>query len=97
MPHPFGHVDVAPPTGFEPASSSLTGWRSDRLSYGSVVRALGLEPSLFRGKSPVPHRSGVTRMRIGVPRHGRSSRDRVAAVPGTSMLLQLSMSWYPDW
>ena len=66
VPHPFGHVDVAPPTGFEPASSSLTGWRSDRLSYGSVVRALGLEPSLFRGKSPVPHQSGVTRMRIGV-------------------------------
>jgi len=32
------------------------------LSYGSVVRALGLEPSLFRGKSPVPHQSGVTRM-----------------------------------
>jgi len=26
-----------------------------------VVRALGLEPSLFRGKSPVPHQSGVTR------------------------------------
>ena len=66
VPHPFGHVDVAPPTGFEPASSSLTGWRSDRLSYGSVVRALGLEPSLFRGKSPVPHQSGVTRMWTGV-------------------------------
>ena len=88
MPHPFGHVDVAPPTGFEPASSSLTGWRSDRLSYGSVVRALGLEPSLFRGKSPVPHQSGVTR--------DVASRSRVAATPVT-MLLQLSKSWCPDW
>jgi len=28
-----------------------------------LVRALGLEPSLFRGKSPVPYLSGVTRMR----------------------------------
>ena len=31
------------------------------LSYGGLVRALGLEPSLVRGKSPVPHLSGVTR------------------------------------
>ena len=44
-PCPLGHVDVAPPTGFEPASSSVTGWRSNRSSYSSVVRALGLEPS----------------------------------------------------
>src|SRR5439155_5588933 len=26
-----------------------------------MVRALGLEPSLIRGKSPVPYQSGVTR------------------------------------
>ena len=32
------------------------------LSYGGRVRALGLEPSLVRGKSPVPYQSGVTRM-----------------------------------
>ena len=28
----------------------------------SLVRALGLEPSLVRGKSPVPYQSGVTRV-----------------------------------
>lgn len=27
-----------------------------------MVRALGLEPSLVRVKSPVPYQSGVTRM-----------------------------------
>ncbi len=27
-----------------------------------MVRALGLEPSLIRGKSPVPYPSGVTRI-----------------------------------
>jgi hypothetical protein len=39
-----------------------TGSCSGRLSYGGVVRALGLEPSLVRGKSPVPYLSGVTRV-----------------------------------
>ena len=62
VPHPFGHVDVAPPTGFAPVTSGLTDRRSPLLSYGGSVRALGLEPSLFRGKSPVPYQSGVTRM-----------------------------------
>ena len=61
-PDPFGHVDVAPPTGFAPVTSGLTDRRSPLLSYGGSVRALGLEPSLFRGKSPVPYQSGVTRM-----------------------------------
>ena len=49
-----------------------TGSRSVRLSYGGVwccVRALGLEPSLVRGKSPVPYLSGVTRM-VVVGRRG---------------------------
>ena len=32
------------------------------LSYDGTVRALGLEPSLVRGKSPVPYLSGVTRL-----------------------------------
>ena len=63
----------APPTGFAPATSDLTGRRSSSLSYGGVVRALGLEPSLFRGKSPVPYQSGVTRW---------CTRDRRGAVPG---------------
>ena len=40
----------------------LTGRRYHWLSFGGAVRALGLEPSLVRGKSPVPHRSGVTRL-----------------------------------
>ena len=46
-----------------------TGSRSVRLSYGGVcsgsVRALGLEPSLVRGKGPVPYLSGMTRMWVG--------------------------------
>ena len=35
-----------------------------------VVRALGLEPSLVRGKGPVPYQSGVTR--IGGPGGNRT-------------------------
>lgn len=61
VPSPFGHVDVAPLTGLEPVTFCSTGRGSGRLSYGGVVRALGLEPSLVRGKSPVPYLSGVTR------------------------------------
>ena len=72
-PDPFGHVDVAPPTGFAPVTSGLTDRRSPLLSYGGSVRVLGLEPSLFRGKSPVPYQSGVTR---GVPPRGRVARPR---------------------
>src|SRR4029079_17610083 len=41
-PHPFGHVDVAPPTGLAPATSGVTDRRSSLLSYGGSVRALGL-------------------------------------------------------
>ncbi len=61
-PSPFGHVDVAPPTGLEPVTFCSTGSCSGRLSYSGGVRALGLEPSLVRGKSPVPYLSGVTRV-----------------------------------
>ena len=43
-------------------TSGLTGRRYHWLSYGGMVRALGLEPSLVRGKSPVPYPSGVTRI-----------------------------------
>ena len=70
VPSPFGHVDVAPPTGLEPVTFCSTGSCSGRLSYGGVVRALGLEPSLVRGKSPVPYLSGVTRVvgREGIER-----------------------------
>ena len=96
VPDPFGHVDMAPPTGFAPATSGLTDRRSSWLSYGGSVRALGLEPSLFRGKSPVPYQSGVTRMgsaarhratdpvpRAGGPRPGEDASAVVKElVPG---------------
>jgi hypothetical protein len=61
----------APPAGLAPATSGLTGRRFHWLSYGGRVRALGLEPSLVRGKSPVPYQSGVTR--IGGPGRNRTS------------------------
>ena len=51
----------APSTGFAPATSGVTGRCYHSLSYDGTVRALGLEPSLFRGKSPVPYQSGVAR------------------------------------
>ena len=62
--------------GLAPATSGVTGRCSTSLSYGGSVRALGLEPSLFRGKSPVPYQSGVTRMGSAA-RHARPIR-----VPG---------------
>ena len=44
-PHPFGHVDVAPPTGLEPVTFCSTGSCSGRLSYGGVVVGReGIEP-----------------------------------------------------
>ena len=66
---PFGHVDpnspadraAAPSTGLAPATSDLTGRCYHSLSYDGLVRALGLEPRLVRGKSPVPYQSGVAR------------------------------------
>ncbi len=71
---PFGHVDMlwcAPPTGCAPVTSGLTGRCFHWLSYGGLwVRALGLEPSLVRGKGPVPYQSGVTR--IGGPGGNRT-------------------------
>lgn len=44
-----------------------------------MVRALGLEPSLFRGKSPVPHQSGVTRIGAG---RGRAPASDDGCAPG---------------
>jgi hypothetical protein len=51
----------APSTGLAPATSGLTDRCYYSLSYDGTVRALGLEPSLIRGKSPVPYQSGVAR------------------------------------
>ena len=114
VPSPFGHVDVAPPTGLEPVTFCSTDSCSGRLSYGGVVRALGLEPSLVRGKSPVPYLSGVTRVvgREGIEPplcrktaglqpaapHGATDPCRSqVALASTTMSLQLSRCWCPDW
>jgi hypothetical protein len=113
VPSPFGHVDVAPPTGLEPVTFCSTGSCSGRLSYGGLVRALGLEPSLVRGKSPVPYLSGVTRVvgREGIEplcrktaglqpaaTHGATDPCRSqVALASTTMSLQLSRCWCPDW
>jgi len=76
-----------------------------------VVRALGLEPSLVRGKSPVPYRSGVTRavgrresnplcrktagLQPAAP-HGATDPCRSqVALASTTMSLQLSRCWCP--
>ena len=48
-------MGTAPSTGLAPATSGLTGRCYYSLSYDGVVRALGLEPSLVRGKSPPPY------------------------------------------
>jgi hypothetical protein len=42
-------------------TSGLTGRCYHSLSYDGTVRALGLEPSLIQGKSPMPYQSGVAR------------------------------------
>ena len=76
-----------------------------------MVRALGLEPSLVRGKSPVPYQSGVTRMvgREGIEPpvsddgwstapHGATDPCGTDVTTGPSaMPLQLSKYWCPDW
>lgn len=66
VPSPLGHVDssCAPPTRFEPVAFCSTGSCSGpaELRRRVCVCALGLEPSLIRGKSPVPYLSGVARV-----------------------------------
>ena len=92
-----GRDALTGPTGLAPATSGLTDRCSPSLSYGGSVRALGLEPSLFRGKSPVPYQSGVTRVRVGARRARRPVFPGPrGAVPGT-MPLQLSRSRCSDW
>ena len=83
-----------------------TGSCSGQLSYGGVVRALGLEPSRVRGKSPVPYLSGVThavgrqkskalcREVVGqqpaAPYRATDPRRDQVALASTTMSLQLS-------
>ena len=65
---PFDYVDVLllrATDGTCTRDLRLDGPALHLLSYGGSVRALGLEPSLFRGKGPVPHQSGVTREWVG--------------------------------
>ena len=69
-------MSCAPPAGLAPATSGLTGRRYHWLSYGGMlVRGLGLEPSLVRGKGPMPYQSGVTR--IGGPGGNRTPNQTV--------------------
>ena len=64
---PFGHVDMSSTTwmgavdGTRTRDLRLDGPDYHSLSSDGTVRALGLEPSLVRGKSPVPYQSGVAR------------------------------------
>ena len=60
-PCPFGHVDVRATDGIRTRDLRLDGPALQLAELRRLVRALGLEPSLFRGKSPVPYQSGVTR------------------------------------
>lgn len=79
-PDPLGHVDKCSPTdrmgGCAADGSCTRDLRLDRPALRlaelrrQMVRALGLEPSLIRGKGPVPYQSGVTR--IGGPGGNRT-------------------------
>ena len=79
-PDPLGHVDKCSPTdrmgGCAADGSCTRDLRLDRPALRlaelrrQMVRALGLEPSLIRGKGPVPYQSGVTR--IGGPGRNRT-------------------------
>ena len=50
------------------------------LSYDGTVRALGLEPSLVRGKSPVPYQSGVARQ-VWAGRESNPDAGKAAGLP----------------
>ena len=78
---------VVPP-GFEPGASTLSVWRSDRLSYGTRPR-----PARRRGRGP--WRCGARRR----PRARAVQKGGVPAAPsGTATLLRLSPShrYYPS-
>jgi len=59
-------MGTAPPTGVAPATSGLTGRCYHWLSYGGLVRALGLEPSLWdrRGDRSLDDASAVVKVLV---------------------------------
>ena len=38
---------LATPMGFEPTTSSVTGWHSNHLNYGAIFDSLSYQPSVF--------------------------------------------------
>ena len=85
VPSPLGHVDVSAADGIRTRDLDRDGVAgTSRLPYSSVVRALGVEPSLVRGKSPVPYLSGVTRVGHSEPMVGRGGIEPPVSDDGWS-------------
>ena len=51
-------------TGLEPATSTLTGWHSNRLSYITGVCVAGFEPATVRSRSGYSTKLSYTQMKL---------------------------------